>query len=237
MLNFDCGIYAISSPDGKDYIGQAQSFTARWDKHRSELRKGRHHCKSLQQAFDRFGEATIRFKKIAIVPVEDLNRREQEQLDAWPIEARHNSNGRAHSGSRGLKRSEEFRKHCSERQKGKNAYWYGKKMPAATLEKLSKASKGRKLNEETRARMSASAKTRAQSDEHKARFRAIRNMTDHSAFKKSVVCIEAGVEFESLAAATEWIRSNGHPRASQGNISSACTGRSRKSYGYTWRYK
>lgn len=236
MLNFDCGIYAIGSPDGKDYIGQAQSFVARWDKHRSELRKDRHHCKSLQKAFDQFGEAAIVFKKIAIVPIADLDRREQEQLDSWPIEARHNANARAYSGSRGLKRSEQFRRHCSERQRGDKAYWYGKKLPDSALEKMSKSLKGRPLAAETRAKMSASAKIRSQSQEHMARFRAIRGMADHSASKKSIICVEANLTFDSLVAAIEWLRSNGHPKASQGNVSSACTGRSKKSYGYTWRY-
>lgn len=236
MLNFDCGIYAIGSPDGKDYIGQAQSFVARWDKHRSELRKGRHHCKSLQAAFDRFGEGSIVFKKIAIVPVADLDRREQEQLDTWPPEARHNSSARAYSGSRGLKRSAEFKSHCSERQRGERAYWYGKKLPESVLKRMSESLKGRLLSEETRAKMSAAHKGKIKSAEHRANLSAAGFGKTHPERFKKVICVELSLTFESLKSAHEWVRENLNPRASSGNLSSACTGRSKKSYGYTWRY-
>lgn len=236
MLNFDCGIYAIGSPDGRDYIGQAQSFVARWDKHRSELRKGRHHCKSLQAAFNRFGEEAIIFKKIAIVPVSDLDLREQEQLDSRPREVRHNTSSRAYSGSRGLKRSNEFKRHCSERQRGEKAYWFGKKLPESTLKRMSESLKGKRLSEETRAKLSAAHRGKVKSAEHRANLAAAGfGKTRPDSYKK-VICVELGLTFESLKSAHEWVRENLNPKASIGNLSSACTGRSKKSYGHTWRY-
>ena len=66
MLNFDCGIYAITSPSGKQYIGSARSFRERWQKHLKDLRNGKHHSPGLQHAFNKYGESALRFDKIAI---------------------------------------------------------------------------------------------------------------------------------------------------------------------------
>lgn len=82
MLNFDCGIYTITSPSGRQYVGSARSFRSRWAKHLYDLRRDRHHCAPLQRAFHKYGEAALVFAKIAFVPPAALLRCEQEQLDA-----------------------------------------------------------------------------------------------------------------------------------------------------------
>lgn len=82
MLNFDCGIYTITSPSGRQYVGSARSFRARWHKHLRDLRRGQHHCAPLQRAYQKYGEGALRFAKVAFVPISDLLRREQEQIDA-----------------------------------------------------------------------------------------------------------------------------------------------------------
>lgn len=194
MLNFDCGIYSITTPDGKEYIGQAQSFAVRWSTHLAKLRAGKGDP-GLREAFNKFGEAALIFRKIAIVSVDDLSAREQEQIDARSPESLHNVVRKATCGNRGVT-----------------------------------------LSAEARENMSASAKVKAASDVHRERFlRACVKKSPRIA-PKPIVCVEMGVKFESLSAATDWLRANGYPRASQGNISSACTGRFNKSYGYTWRY-
>ena len=81
MLNTNCGIYAITGPSGKQYIGSAQDIKARWRQHKHELRKGAHHCIALQRAFAKYGESALRFDIIALVPRDDLITREQEQID------------------------------------------------------------------------------------------------------------------------------------------------------------
>lgn len=83
-MNGNCGIYAISSPAGKQYIGQTVNFTKRWAEHRRLLRRGRHHCVALQRAWNKYGESRMKFAKIAIVTVGDLDSEEQRQIDIRP---------------------------------------------------------------------------------------------------------------------------------------------------------
>lgn len=52
----ETGVYTITSPSGKFYIGSTQhSFARRWNSHRSLLRKGKHHSYKLQAAWDKYG--------------------------------------------------------------------------------------------------------------------------------------------------------------------------------------
>lgn len=53
---------------------------------------------------------------------------------------------------------------------------------------------------------------------------------------KKVRCIETGVIFDCLQDAAKWLRENGRPKATQSNISSACTGNLKTAYGYRWEH-
>lgn len=53
---------------------------------------------------------------------------------------------------------------------------------------------------------------------------------------KSVFCIEAGLTFRTTGMAQEWLRQNGKPKAQGSNVLSACNGKLKSAYGYTWRY-
>jgi group I intron endonuclease len=57
------GIYLIESickPD-KFYIGSAVDISKRWERHLSELRKGKHGNRHMQNHFDKYGENDFRF--------------------------------------------------------------------------------------------------------------------------------------------------------------------------------
>lgn len=82
MLNFDCGIYTITSPSGKQYVGSSRSIKTRWRTHKRDLEMGRHHCAALQRACNKYGLTALVFAKVAAVPADDLTWREQEQMDA-----------------------------------------------------------------------------------------------------------------------------------------------------------
>jgi group I intron endonuclease len=52
----DCGIYYIFHvPTGRVYVGQSIYIRHRWLEHRSELEKGVHHCKFLQNVWNKYG--------------------------------------------------------------------------------------------------------------------------------------------------------------------------------------
>lgn len=56
------GIYKIRNVwTGDCYIGSAKSFITRWQRHRKDLRKGKHHSQYLQRAWDKYGENSFVF--------------------------------------------------------------------------------------------------------------------------------------------------------------------------------
>jgi len=52
--------------------------------------------------------------------------------------------------------------------------------------------------------------------------------------RRKEVCCSNGMKFESMHEAVDWLRANGHPKASVGTISACCSGRVRSSCGMAW---
>ena len=131
MLDFNCGIYTITSPSGRLYIGSATNFRKRWSTHRHALRAGTHHSEALQQAFNKYGAEGLVYAKIAFVARDDLIRREQEQIDSYPREFLYNTNYIAASRAGVL--------HSSATRLKMSASQTGRKASQETLVKLSQA--------------------------------------------------------------------------------------------------
>lgn len=53
---------------------------------------------------------------------------------------------------------------------------------------------------------------------------------------KKVVCLETGQIFKSGGEVVRWLRSNGHPQASQRAISYCCNAKQEDAYGYHWKF-
>lgn len=47
--------------NNKVYIGRTSNIKARWNRHRNELRKNKHHCIHLQRAWNKYGEENFKF--------------------------------------------------------------------------------------------------------------------------------------------------------------------------------
>lgn len=61
-MNNISGIYAIvNTINNKQYIGSAINIKSRWVDHKKRLRKGNHHCKHLQFAWNKYGESAFSF--------------------------------------------------------------------------------------------------------------------------------------------------------------------------------
>lgn len=75
------GIYKITGPHGKFYIGQAINICQRWKAHRSKLRAGCHENAKLQNAWNRHGESEFSFEVIVYCHAEELDAKEQTALD------------------------------------------------------------------------------------------------------------------------------------------------------------
>lgn len=77
-------IYKIRNVvNGKFYVGSAVDTRTRFRQHRKLLRKGTHHCKHLQAAWNKYGEDAFKFEVVEhVVCKEQLEPREE----AWLIE-------------------------------------------------------------------------------------------------------------------------------------------------------
>lgn len=137
-MNPDCGIYSITSPSGKQYIGQALSFKKRWWEHLSHLRNGRHHCKGLQNAYAKYGEGALVFEVVVIVPVDQLSAREQLEIDARPRAMLYNTALFVLRPRFGLKHSKETRAKLSLAAKNRPIE-YRQKLSAGRIGKIHSA--------------------------------------------------------------------------------------------------
>jgi group I intron endonuclease len=75
------GIYTITAPSGKQYVGSAVNFVGRWHKHRLLLRKGIHNNSRLQAAANKYGVEKLVFSKLLVCRLEDLVMFEQRAID------------------------------------------------------------------------------------------------------------------------------------------------------------
>lgn len=80
--NVKSGIYKITGPNGRFYIGQSVNIEGRWKYHRKMLRVGKHCNEKLQHAWNKYGESSFSFKVLVFCPVSELDRREQKFIDS-----------------------------------------------------------------------------------------------------------------------------------------------------------
>lgn len=140
------GIYEIVSPSGKRYVGSAVCFRNRWAIHQHHLSKGKHHCRALQRAFNKY-EAALDYRVIELCPKEQLLVREQFHIDASDKVSLYNSALTAGSPL-GVVRSAETRAKL-------RALNVGKALSEETRARMGAARRGVPLSAETRARMCA----------------------------------------------------------------------------------
>lgn len=100
-MNISC-VYSIRSPSGKFYIGSARNFETRKRVHLNALRKGKHHSRPLQRAWDKYG--VLDFSVLVICSESTLFLYEQSIIDR--LRPAYNVNPSA-CGTRGLRWSEE----------------------------------------------------------------------------------------------------------------------------------
>ena len=78
------GIYKIlNTVNNKVYIGSSMSIFDRWKEHIRSLRKGNHHSRHLQNAWNLYGEKSFLFCIIENCDKDELLDREQFYIDAY----------------------------------------------------------------------------------------------------------------------------------------------------------
>jgi hypothetical protein len=75
------GVYRITDPKGRSYIGSSLRPQRRWVQHRCELRKGRHHSPALQAVANKYGLEALEFVMLFNASADELEQAEQNLLD------------------------------------------------------------------------------------------------------------------------------------------------------------
>lgn len=76
------GIYLIKcEPTGQAYVGSSTRIKERWVDHQSQLRRGVHHCKALQEAWTKFGSENFSHEVVEFC--EDLEARESHWIQQY----------------------------------------------------------------------------------------------------------------------------------------------------------
>lgn len=167
------GVYAIKGPNDCVYIGSTVNADRRWEEHKRALRKGCHHSKYLQRAWDKHGMNAFEFILIEPVPSNTrLIRREQVWIDAMlstlPRRYLYNTSptaGRALGVKRTSDQIEEMRRRAT-----------GKKQSAETIQKRANKLRGIKrplLSDEERD-LRHRARVRSEAERQKEKRRLLR---------------------------------------------------------------
>jgi group I intron endonuclease len=248
------GIYIITcTPTGKIYIGSSVNIRVRCSEHRTILRKGNHHSRHFQNAWNKYGEENFVFEVLQPCDKSDLITFEQWYLDTLcPFGKRgFNIAKDAKAPTRGMEVSIETRKKLSESTKAfwstpegkakKRASLLGRKMPEHLKQKLGEISRnrivsdetkeklrqnniGKRATPETRAKMSASQKGKKMPPESIARTIAGLN-------KHYIVTTPEGEEIEVFGLA-EFCRTHGLNR---GNMLMVASGKRTHNHGFKCR--
>jgi group I intron endonuclease len=167
-MDKNVGVYKITSPSGRVYIGQSVNLAKRFKQYK------RLDCKFQSKLYNsllKYGVDAHKFEIIAECMPNELNALEAYYVDFYQsFNTEHGMNlkqgGSAqgeHSdetkrkisiGNKGKKRSDAAKKWNRERQLGNKSHVYGKKQSIQHRQKLSMSLKGHKVSDETRLKLS-----------------------------------------------------------------------------------
>ena len=152
------GIYKITSPSGKVYIGQAVDIDKRWGVHRRESTWYSH---KLYSSFKKYGVDKHIFEVVEQCLRKDLNSKERYYQDKFNVL----EEGLNHL----LQDADEAPRVFSEEAKRRMSKAWERRGPASeeTKRKMSKAKKGKKRSEETKRKISEAKKNTSEETKRK----------------------------------------------------------------------
>lgn len=155
------GIYFITAPNGKRYIGSAAvSFRVRWNSHRHHLKRGTHCNPHLQRAWAKYGEENMVFSVYLRCEPHECLELEQIAIDVMCPE--YNVARNVTKSFLGLRHKPESLKKISASKKGQGL---GRRMPELQRKLLRAINTGRIHTPEQRAAISAMLTGRTYSEE------------------------------------------------------------------------
>lgn len=240
------GIYKITNPKGKIYIGQSVNL-----KRREYDYENQKNCSSqilLFRSLKKYNWGSHKFEIIEECHLNSLNERERYWQDFFDVlNPKKGLNCRlTTSSSKSGKLSQKTKNKISESNKGKPKHteenkiiisqrskllknMLGKTHTLETKNKISQSKKGKTLPPETRDKMSKSASGKIKTQEHKS------NISLNHPTKKPVLQINLkGDMINEFISINEASRQTGY-RVS--DISACCNNKQKTAFGFVWRFK
>jgi len=235
------GIYKITNPSGKVYIGQSIDIEKRFKGYKSEKCTAYTNQIRLKNSMLKHGWENHIFEVVCECEIGDLNKLERKYQDEYNV-----------VGPQGLnclltKTDElphifslESRKKMGRR--GKDHHYFGKKFSPEFVAEMSRVRKGKpsgregtKHTEATKKLMSEAAKKRIASEETRAKIS--KGLTG-THLKKCYLISKEGtiIHFDGICHAVEYCKKNGYPKAAASKISLVCNGKRKKAYGFLWAF-
>jgi group I intron endonuclease len=193
------GIYKITNPKGKIYIGQSSNIEQRFSFYKKLKCKSQH---KIYNSFVKYGVDKHNFEIIHLCEIEQLNELEKYYVDLF--QTFNNKNGLNIKDGGGAKG-----KHSDETKKKISNAAIGRKCSNETKQKLSIIRKGRIISEQTRQRMSESQKGRIITDIHRKNISIARigiklakeSLERTEKRKKIILNLETGIYYFGVAEA------------------------------------
>lgn len=181
------GIYKITSPTGKVYIGQSINIEQRFQYY------AKLNCieqVKLLRSLQKYTPENHNFEIIEECVESELNLRErywQEQYDVLNKEKGLNLRY-TKVGDRSGTMSEETRDRMSDSKKGEKNYMFGRKHSEETKKKISEKRKGHKHSDETKKLYSEQRKGRTISEKQKQNISEKQKISEKNTFRHKVKC-------------------------------------------------
>ena len=159
-----CGIYKITSPTDRVYIGQSMDIKRRFTSYKT-LNKSKRQVK-LYNSFVKYGVDKHIFEIIEECLVDFLNERERYWQEHYNVLESSKGLNLCLTSTKDKKHlhSEETRNKISESNKGEKCFWYGKTFTEETKSKMRESKKGYKHTQDSLDKMSLSQKGRVRED-------------------------------------------------------------------------
>lgn len=144
----------VNTINKKVYIGSSNNISRRFTKHKYQLNKSIHPNEHLQNAWNKYGSDSFKFRILAVCPNNERNNCEQMFMDLYNAQNRNygynikNADGHSQSEETKLKLSEinkgkvvseKTKKKLSNLNSGKNNHNYGKNLSDETKKKMSES--------------------------------------------------------------------------------------------------
>jgi len=197
----------INKINGKFYLGSTIDKERRWKEHKKMLRGNYHHNIHLQNAWNKYGDNSFKFRVVEKVKdVDSLLDREDfyiKYIEHYVPETLYNIAKDVKAPMRGKEFSKEHKKKISEAKKGRrvskktrrkisesvsgeNNPMYGEEHSEKTRKKMSEAQKGKEPSEEARRKMSEAHKGKEPSEETKEKLSKLMSGNNNHNYGKKI---------------------------------------------------